>query len=114
MPRSILVVEDYPDLRAAIAGVLSRNDYVCDCVGSGEAIAKLRANHYQTIFLAPRLTISGDPVLRFIAENQPAELAHVVLMTEPGSEDEAADARCHVLTKPFSREQLLASIAPAC
>jgi CheY-like chemotaxis protein len=103
-------VEDYPDLRTAIADVLSRNDCVCDSVDSSGAIAKLRTNHYETIFIAPRLSITGDPVLRYLAANQPSELERVVVMANPSPEEDAADARCHVLTKPFSREQLLALV----
>lgn len=113
MTRSILVVEDYRDLRTAIAGVLSENDCVCECVDSGEAIAKLRLNQYEAILLSPRLPISSDPVLHFLAEYQPAELAHVVVMQNPeaGDEDETPDARLHILTKPFSRDELLAQLA---
>ena len=111
MPHSILVVEDYPDLRTAIADVLSRNDCVCDSVDSSGAIAKLRSNHYETILIGPRLSISGDPVLHYLIENQPGELPHVVVMANPSHrEEETADARCEVLTKPFSVEQLLALV----
>jgi DNA-binding response OmpR family regulator len=110
MSRSILVIEDYPDLRAAISELLTQNDCVCDSVGSEGAIARLEANQYETILLAPRLAIRGDPVLHYLAEKQPAELSRVVVMTCPGQEDDEADARCHVLAKPFNREQLLAVI----
>jgi CheY-like chemotaxis protein len=110
MPHSILLVEDYPDLRAAIAQMLARNDYVCECVDSDGAVEKLRANHYEAILIGPRLSISADPVLRYLTENQPAELEHVVVMTNPAADEELADARCHVLKKPFSREQLLAMV----
>lgn len=116
MTRSILVVEDYPDLRDAIAGVLSRSGCVCDCVGSAGAIAKLRANRYEAILISPRLSIKNDPVLHFLAENQPAQLAHVVVMQSPDAtmeNDEAPDERCHVLTKPFSRDELLAQVDAA-
>ena len=113
MTSSILVVEDYPDLRDAIAEVLSRNDCVCDCVGSEGAIAKLRTTQYAAILLASRLSIKGDPVLTYLAQYQPAELAHVVLMSDPLNADDMPDARCHVLTKPFGRDELLAQIAAA-
>jgi CheY-like chemotaxis protein len=111
MTRSVLVVEDYPDLRTAIVDVLSRNDCVCDCLDSEQAIAKLRSTQYETILIAPRLSISGDPVLHFLAENQPNELSRVVVMTNPADEEETPDARCHVLAKPFSRDELLRQIA---
>jgi CheY-like chemotaxis protein len=111
MSRSVLVVEDYPDLRTAIADMLSRNDCVCECVDSDHAIAKLRTKKYDSILIAPKLTVSADPVLHYLAENQPSELAHVVVMTNPTGDDESPDARCHVLAKPFSRDELLLQIA---
>jgi CheY-like chemotaxis protein len=111
MSRSVLVVEDYPDLRTAIVDVLSRNDCVCDCLDSEQAIAKLRSTHYAAILIAPRLSISRDPVLHFLAEHQPAELSRVVVMTNSPDDEDAPDARCHVLAKPFSRDELLMQIA---
>ena len=110
MTRTVLIVEDYPDLRSALTELLSRNDCVCESVDSNGAIAKLAAKHYGTILLAPRLSITGDPVLHYLQENQPAELEHVVVMANPNPEEEVPDERCHVLTKPFSREQLLALV----
>jgi CheY-like chemotaxis protein len=110
MARSILVVEDYTDLRLAITELLSRHGCVCDSVDSSGAIAKLAANHYETILLAPRLSISSDPVLHYLIENQPSELTHVVVMANPATQEEAADDRCVVITKPFSRQQLLAVV----
>lgn len=110
MPRSVLVVEDYPDLRSAISEMLSRNGWVCESVESGDAIAKLAAKHYETILIGPRLSVAGDPVLHYLIEHQPGELGHVIVMTNPVAGDEPADERCHVLTKPFTREQLLAMV----
>lgn len=113
MSRSILVVEDYPDLRTAIVDVLSRNGCVCDCADAEAAIDKLRTNRYEAILIAPRLSISSDPVLGYLLANQPGELAHVVVMTNPGNEEESPDARCGVLEKPFSRDELLMRVAAA-
>ncbi len=115
MNRNILVIEDYLDLRDAIAGVLSRNGCVCDCVGTAEAIAKLRANRYEAILLSPRLSVSNDPVLHYIAEHQPGQLDHVVVMQNPEAfvADELPDARLHLLTKPFSSDELLRQVKAA-
>jgi CheY-like chemotaxis protein len=110
MSRSILVVEDYPDLRSAISELLSRNDCECDAVGSSDAIAKLAANHYAKILIGPRLSITDDPVLHYLIENQPGELEHVVVMVNPGRDEESTDERCHMLMKPFSRDELLAVV----
>lgn len=110
MSRSILVVEDYTDLRSAISEMLSRDGCECDAVGSRDAIAKLSTKHYARILIGPRLSITEDPVLHYLIENQPAELEHVVVMVNPGREEEAADERCHLLTKPFGRDELLALV----
>jgi CheY-like chemotaxis protein len=110
MRRSVLVVEDYPDLRAAIVDVLSRNGCVCECAEDEAAIAKLRANRYEAILIGPRLTAKADPVLHYLIENQPAELDRVVVMTNPTGGDEDCDDRCRVLTKPFSRDELLRQV----
>lgn len=115
MKRNILVVEDYLDLRNAIAGVLSRNGCVCDCVGTTDAIAKLRDNSYEAILISPRLPVSSDPVLHFIAQHQPGELNHVVVMQNPEADvaEEAADSRMLQLTKPFSSDELMKQVRAA-
>jgi DNA-binding response OmpR family regulator len=109
-PHSILVVEDYVDLRNTIADLLTRNNWVCDSVDIDGAVEKLRSCHYEMILLGPRLSIADDPVLHYLAEYEPGELAHVVVMTNPVTEDESPDARCQVLPKPFSMEELLAAV----
>ncbi|MDQ3283325.1 MAG: hypothetical protein M3Q69_18150, partial [Acidobacteriota bacterium] len=92
MSRSILVVEDYPDLRSAIAELLSRNDCVCEAVDSDGAIAKLESAHYERILIGPRLSIAGDPVLDYLAEHQPAQMEHVVLMLNPAADEDSTDS----------------------
>jgi len=109
MVHQVLVVEDYADLNSAITSSLS-NEYACTCVRTSEAaIAQLREHHYEVILLAPRLPITDDPVMHFLHENQPGEIAKVILMTYPDAETDDED--CRVLVKPFNREELLASVA---
>jgi DNA-binding response OmpR family regulator len=108
MSPSVLVVEDYTDLRAAIAEALERGHYTCDQTSSAGAISKLRENRYSTILLAPTLPITDDPVMHFLLEEQPDQVSKVVLMTDPDREDEAGSTK--VLLKPFNNEQLLAKI----
>lgn len=110
MSRSVLVVEDYPDLRKTIAEVLERDEYVCECVDEAGAIARLRENHYDRILIAARLPIASDPVLHFLVENQPEELDNVVVMLSPATEEEPRDSRWQTLKKPFSRDQLLVAV----
>jgi len=113
MNPSVLVVEDYADLRSAIASALAQGDYACDTADCGEtAVDLLRDHHYSAILLSPRLPITSDPVVHFLAQFQPDEMGKVVLMTNPGDEDDPDPGRCRVLTKPFNRQELLATVAP--
>ncbi len=108
MVQKILVVENYADLNSAITAALPDD---CTCTSartSEEAIDQLRANHYEVILLAPRLPIQDDPVMHFLHEYQPDEIAKVILMTDPG--DEAEGENCRVLLKPFNREELVAKV----
>ncbi|HEV7922902.1 MAG TPA: hypothetical protein VGR02_19115 [Thermoanaerobaculia bacterium] len=111
MSPTVLVVEDYADLRSAIAATLMRGgEYACHTVRSAEAaVDLLRDHHYDTILLAPRLPISSDPVMHFLASTQPAELPKVVLMTDDDSDEPPPATR--VLSKPFNHEELLAEVA---
>lgn len=108
MAQKILVVENYADLNSAITSALPE-DYACTSARtSDEAIDKLRANHYEVILLAPRLPIQDDPVMHFLHEYQPAEIAKVILMTDPGDDTERED--CRTLVKPFNRADLVAKV----
>jgi DNA-binding response OmpR family regulator len=109
MRPSVLVVEDYVDLASAIVAALVRRDYRCDNVTTSEAAVDLLRDHrYDTILLAPRLPISDDPVMHFLASAQPGELAKVVLMTNDDGDEPAPGAR--VLSIPFNDEELLAEV----
>jgi DNA-binding response OmpR family regulator len=113
MSSSVLVVEDYADLRSAIASALAKGDYACDTADCGEtAVDMLRDHRYTAILLAPRLPISSDPVVHFLEEFQPEEMGNVVLMTAPSDDADPDPGRCRVLTKPFNRQELLATVAP--
>lgn len=112
MSPSVLVVEDYADLRSAIVTALSRDEYTCDDVSNAAAaIEMLRGHHYQTILLSPTLPIIDDPVMHYLALHQPQELQNVVLMTNPEVDDVATPDELRVLAKPFNHEQLLAKLA---
>lgn len=111
MSHSVLVVEDYADLRSAIVETLARHELACETAHTPEdAIGKLRLQHYEAILLAPRLPIKTDPVMQFLTATQPDELRKVILMTAPELEDEADPDDCRVLRKPFNGEQLFAKV----
>jgi DNA-binding response OmpR family regulator len=109
---SVLVVEGYADLRAAIVETLERREVSCDSATSAEdAIGKLRSHHYEAILLAPRLPIRSDPVMRFLHDAQPDELAKVILMTDPAMDEDSGSDDCRVLAKPFNNEELMAKLS---
>ncbi len=100
---SVLVIEDYADLRSMIADTLALGHFNCDQAATAEdAIAKLREHHYAAILLSSRLPIAADPVMHFLHEQQPDEARKVIVMAEP----EQSTEQCPVLLKPFNRDQL--------
>ena len=107
MSPSVLVVEDYADLREAIASALSREKYECVCASSSEdAVVKLRDNEYSAILIAPRVPIAEDPVIHYLAENKPGEMRKVIVMSDPGT----VTAGCTLLAKPFTNAAMMARI----
>lgn len=110
MNPAVLVVEDYADLRSAIAMALSRGHYSCEqATSTRDAIDRLKEHHYDAILLSPTLPLSSDPVMHFLIENQPAELQKVILMTDPDP-DLVGAGEYPVLVKPFNRAQLMAKL----
>jgi DNA-binding response OmpR family regulator len=107
MVLQLLVVDDYADLVSAITAALP--EYECTPARTpDEAIGKLRAKHYDSILLAPRLPIQDDPVMHFLHEYQPEEIRKVILMTFPDAETPGDE--CRVLMKPFDRQELVAEL----
>jgi DNA-binding response OmpR family regulator len=106
MSRSVLVVEDYADLRSALTAALARDDYRCECASSSdEAIALLRDHSYEAILLSPRLPVAEDPLVRYVKSHLDAP--RLIIMTEPEA-DTPRERTYRTLMKPFNREQLLA------
>jgi len=108
MVASVLVVEDYADLRSAIANALSRGHYACESAATaGDAIGRLKEHHYEAILLSPTFPLHEDPVMHFLIENQPGELHKVILMTDDVTEE------FPTLVKPFGNAQLFAKLPKA-
>ena len=104
----VLVVENYADLRSSIVEALERHDYSCDsCSSSEDAVVKLRDHDYAAILIAPKLPITDDPVVHFLAENRPGDMAKVIVMSDPATPKGDCGA---LLEKPFTHEQLYASL----
>lgn len=108
MVQKVLVVENYADLNSAITAALPAD---CNCTSvrtSEEAILRLREEHYEVILLSPRLPIQDDPVMHFLHEHQPEEIANVILMTDCDADASGED--CRVLVKPFERNALVSKV----
>ena len=104
---SVLLVEDYEDLRSTIAETLKRHEYDCDSVTTSEdAILKLRDNEYGAILISPRLPIADDPMIHYLVENSPGEMAKVIVMSDPTT----PSGEWSLLQKPFTNDQLFAVI----
>lgn len=108
MQPTVLVIEDYEDLRLAIADALHRSHYGCDAVKSPEdAIVMLRDHEYAAILISPKLPISDDPVVHYLAKHRPGDMGKVIVMSDPAT----PTGNCRgLLEKPFTSEQLIAMI----
>lgn len=107
MSHNVLVIEDYPDLRAALVSALHRAHYTCDDVAnSSDAIVKLREHQYGAVLLATRLPIADDPVVRYLMTEDAQHRTKVIVMAEP---DQQTDDYC-ALMKPFNNDELVAQL----
>lgn len=98
--RSILVVEAYPDLRAAIAAAVQREHFRCDAVSSSdEARLLLRGNDYAYVIL----DVDDAPDVERLADAL-AERTHLIVISDQYL---VPSAGCDRLRKPFSRDELV-------
>ena len=107
MSHNVLVVEDYPDLRAALVSALHRAQYTCDDVAtSADAVEKLQEHQYGAVLLATRLPIADDPVVRYLLSEDAQKRTKVIVMAEP---DQPTD-EYRALMKPFNSDELVAKL----
>ena len=118
----ILVVEDEPDLAAAIAAGLRRDGYATDLAPDGaSALERTAVNHYDVVCLDLNLPdIDGlDICRRLVAGSTAPEAAEVVppkviMLTARGSVDDRIigldNGADDYLVKPFSLDELSARI----
>ena len=107
MSPSVLVVEDYADLRSAIVSALSREEYACDSADSAtDAIVKLFDHDYDAILIAPRIPIVNDPVLHYLTKFRPEQMSKVIVMSDRATPAEG----CARLDKPFTNAALFESL----
>jgi CheY-like chemotaxis protein len=110
--RLLLVVEDDPDTRIALTGLLSEHGYsVCDAADGPRALEKVRSLRPDLILLdyglpAPK---DGEDFLR--AKAAEADIATIPVIVLSGYElPEELGGTVAVMRKPFNFDRLLALI----
>ena len=87
LDRKALVVDDDPGIRLLVRRILMKEQFDVDLACDGaEAIEKILANEYAVIVLdlmMPR--IDGIAVVRYLADNYPAKLSSIIVMTAFGT-----------------------------
>ncbi len=117
MPRHLLLVEDEPQLRAAVAEQLGDRGYVVDQAESGEvALAKLADFAYDAIVTDLRLPgVGGSQVVDAAVERYPDIVAIVV--TGYGTVKDAVEAikrgASDFVSKPFQIDELTHALGTA-
>ena len=112
--QSVLVVDDEPGMRAALAANLQRDGWRVECAsGAAEAVRKFGQCRYPLVVTDVRMP-DGDGLHVMRSVRQTAPLTAVILLTAFGSVPEAVLAMqggaSDYLIKPFSFEQLQAAI----
>ena len=93
--RRILVVDDEPEIRNSLSGVLEDEGYFAEAVESGEACLEVlrSGNGFELVLLDVWLPgIDGIEVLARIQEIAPAERPVVVVISGHGSIESAVKA----------------------
>jgi DNA-binding response OmpR family regulator len=105
-----LVVDDDVSIRLMLDKVLRRENFEVDVARDGiEALEKIRASHFDVIFLdlmMPR--VDGKGVLRYLKSNLPDTLRSVIIMTafnNVGGSD--VDSAAMTIPKPFDIHALV-------
>lgn len=113
----ILVVDDEPDLLAAVAGVLRRDGYAVDTADDGQsALDKLAINEYDLVTLDLNLPdIDGREVCRLVKTDARFDPAvRVLMLTGRDSVDDRVagldDGADDYLVKPFALRELSARV----
>lgn len=106
-----LVVEDDPSILRLVKAVLEREDFIVEGVRTGEAaIETLKVVAYDLLILDLMMPhISGEGVLEYLVEAQPATLRRVIVTTASPRmlSCEFLERICRILAKPFNIDQLV-------
>jgi len=116
--KSILVVDDEPDMRIALMHALSRSGYAVEAVSSGsEALEKFKNERFNMVITDLKMPeISGMDVLEGVKKISPQ--IPVIMITAHGSISNAVEAMkegaSDYILKPFSMEALEVAVKRAC
>jgi PAS domain S-box-containing protein len=111
-PRTILIVDDEPAIRAALSLYLEREGHTVDAVASGrEALEHARSRRYDAILLDLRMPdMSGDVLFAELQASDPEHAARVVFATGdvdgPGARTFLERAGRPYICKPFALEDV--------
>jgi two-component system KDP operon response regulator KdpE len=109
----VLVIEDDPALRTAIAGILDRGGYEADLAADGAAgVTALSRDAYEVVLLDIGLPfVDGWKILEGL---QPGRLPSVIVLSARGEERDKVRAldlgADDYLAKPFGADELLARL----
>jgi len=116
MTKSVLVIEDEPHIVEAISFILSRDGWSVRSHGQGQdAVAVVRDNPADVLILDVMLPgRSGYEILQELRADPATRDLPILLLTARGqAKDQDIAARLgatQVMTKPFSNNELLASV----
>ncbi len=116
-PSSILIVDDEPEMRAALTETLRREGYRLEAADNGEeALGRFEAGTYDLVISDVKMPrLSGPELLQAIKERSPE--TRVVMITAYGTIDNAVETMkagaSDYLLKPFSADVLLSTVTRA-
>jgi len=114
LAQSVLVVDDEPAMRMALAASFQREGWRVDtAAGTCEALQKVNAERYPLVVTDVRMPDgNGLQLMRSVRHSHPSTA--VIVLTAFGSVPEAVqaiqDGACDYLTKPISFDQLRSSV----
>ncbi|MDQ6633250.1 MAG: PAS domain S-box protein, partial [Gemmatimonadota bacterium] len=116
-PQRVLVVDDEPSMRVAMATFLASLGHTVTTTHDGkEARALLAANEYDVVLLDLRMSgLGGDTLYRELCESDPRHARRVVFVTGDTQSEHArrflAEAGRPSVSKPFQLDDLAAVLA---
>jgi DNA-binding response OmpR family regulator len=120
LTRTVLIVEDEPDLRDALASALIRRGYAVVTAGNAEAADDLLGRSLPALVVTDMMLpgSSGFQVIRAVKDRPGGDRVRVVMMTgnpSPAHRDYAlASGADRFLTKPFATIALVQAVMELC